>query len=427
MNDIRDRSPISKKKSDDTNSDTDSEELDNVNYAENNSITMSTVNYTELNIAKETIPPYEGGSKNLSYFIQQCDKFIVNYRNNAAGQENCTHNKLIYEICCSKLIGAARDTLVVSNCTTWTQVKEALLTRFGDQRNETLLENDLITCFQLHNETYDAYYERIKSKLQHLLEHVSLREVDNNIKIYKTNTYNLRALATFQAGLLEPYRTFISYKSPVSLEDCLVLLRNHDNHKQQVNFLNFVRQKNDSRHTKAPIPPRTHHAPTFHQVPQPSANFHYLPRPQPTPHAPATRPNFPLPNRTPFPSGPVNVFKKPAQSVNAVNANNFGKNQTNNAQSKLTPMSVSTTHTARPNSNFAQRFNQGNNFFRSTGPRDIIVEELFNVENQEQQYEHESFEHTPDYTQDQSYYYCENEEVNDENFQIDASEPSTST
>lgn len=96
MSIVRDRSPIAR----------------NIEHLDP---TMS-INYTELNIAKETILQYEGGSKNLSYFIQQCEKLLTNYRNNSVGQENCTHNKLLYEICCSKLIGAARDPIVVANC-----------------------------------------------------------------------------------------------------------------------------------------------------------------------------------------------------------------------------------------------------------------------------------------------------------------------
>lgn len=103
----------------------------------------------ELSIAREIIPGYEGGNRNFSYFLQQCDKFISCYRDSTVGQENSMHNRFLFEICYSKLTGTARDAVVVVNCTTWSQVKDVLLNRFGDQRNETLLENDLITCFQL--------------------------------------------------------------------------------------------------------------------------------------------------------------------------------------------------------------------------------------------------------------------------------------
>ncbi|GJQ70847.1 hypothetical protein Trydic_g770 [Trypoxylus dichotomus] len=235
----------------------------------NSGNSMETIhpNYTELSTARDIIPIYEGRSKNLSYFLQQCEKFINSYRIESAGPTS-THNKLLCEISSSKIRGTARDVLVVANCTNWSQVREILLNHFGDQRNETLLENDFITCFQLANETYHQYYERIKSKLQQLLAHVKLREVDANIRIYKTNMYELRALNTYQAGLLESYRSFISYKSPVSLEDCLVHLRNYDNHKQQVNFLNFIRQKSKKPRNSC-VHNKIHYVPAFQMQKRP--------------------------------------------------------------------------------------------------------------------------------------------------------------
>ncbi|GJQ70430.1 hypothetical protein Trydic_g18698 [Trypoxylus dichotomus] len=320
-------------------------------------------NYTELNTARDIIPIYEGESRNLSYFLQQCENFINSYKIESA-EPTSTHNEPLFEICCSKIRGTDRDVLVVANCTNWSQVREVLLNHFGDQRNKTLLENDLITCFQLTNETYHQYYERIKSKLQQLLEHVKLREADPNIIIYETNTYE-RALNTYQAGLLEPYRSFISHKSPVSLEDCLVHLRNHDNHKQQVHFLNFIRQK-------------------AHRMPQ----------------QPQNQQTFTQLNRTSFPTGPVNVFGKSAPNTQFGNANTPNKNQ---QLPKPTPMSVSTIRRAKPNSNFAQLHN---------------VEELPNFDefnDQSHEYEFESKSFDP-----QNSYY-ENE-TPEENFQLIASE-----
>ncbi|KAF2891822.1 hypothetical protein ILUMI_14351, partial [Ignelater luminosus] len=146
-------------------------------------------NYSEINIAREMIPQYEEGSKNLSYFLQQCEKCIETYRNKTAGQEDCS----------------ARDTSIISNSSTWTKVRETLLNRFGDQQNEILLENDLATCYQLANENYDQYYERIKEKLHQLLKHVAIKEADETLRDYKVKLYKQRALDTYKAGLLELY------------------------------------------------------------------------------------------------------------------------------------------------------------------------------------------------------------------------------
>ncbi|GJQ88699.1 hypothetical protein Trydic_g2579 [Trypoxylus dichotomus] len=134
------------------------------------------------------------------------------------------------------------------------------------------------------------------------------------------------------------------------------------------------------------------------------------------PQRPENQQTFTQPNRTSFPTGPVNVFGKSTPNTQFGNAN---KNQ---QLPKPTPMSVSTIRTAKPNSNFARRFNNNNNFFRSTGPRDIIVEELHNVEeppsfdefnDQSHEYEFESESFDP-----QNSYY----EAPEENFRLIASE-----
>lgn len=74
-----------------------------------------------------------------------------------------------------KLVGNARDVLITTNCSKWSEIKDALLQRFEDPRSEELLVHDLNTCFQNHNETYEQYFENIKQKLQVILEHVSIR------------------------------------------------------------------------------------------------------------------------------------------------------------------------------------------------------------------------------------------------------------
>lgn len=361
MNNFRERSPILRHLD---STDSDSEEDTALNA-------IMAHNISEINLAKEIIPLYEGGSKNLSYFIQQCEKFISTYRITTPGQEQCTLNKLLFEICCSKLTGAARDTLVISNCTTWSQVKDALINRFGDQRNETLLENDLITCFQSTNENYDQYYERIKSKLQILLEHVNLREVDHNIRIYKTNLYTNRALNTYQAGLLEPYRSFILYKSPVSLEDCLVQLRNYDNHKQQINFLNFVRQKTPNKTSR------------FQEATKPFKANYYQPVPNPQTNA--------QPIASPSNHQTQNLF--PRRPINNLNQFNNYNSQRQKQQFTPTPMSISTNNTFQTNRNQQPR----TNYFRSTAPRNFISEELHNVQENDHVETHNNYQNVENF------------------------------
>lgn len=414
MNNIRDRSPIRRIQSTSNSV---------------NTIEIMAINFTELNLAKEIVPTYEGGNTNLSYYIQQCEKFINTYRNTTAGQENCSVNKLIFELCCTKLTGAARDTIIISNCTTWKNVKETLLNRFGDQRNETLLENDLITCYQFSNESYEQYYEKIKSKLQQILEHINLREGNDNIKEFKTNLFNMRAQNTFCAGLLEPYRSFISSKTATSLEDALTHLRNYDNHQQQINFLNFIRQKNSNKNPKfvnQPIRNMTRPATPQHFTP-----FSNYQRPIYTPPSyyqrPIQNPQF-VRNSNQFPREPIHIESRPIQQKFPTNSQVFGKKP----EYKPTPMSITTRNTNQSNQN------QNQNYFRRTNPGNFISKELHNLE-QLENYEHDTdfydnnydtYDQSLENSYDQSLF--ENQEENhcesqNENFQTPASTEPIST
>ncbi|KAF5281811.1 hypothetical protein FQA39_LY05025 [Lamprigera yunnana] len=234
--------------------------------------------------------------------------------------------------------------------------------KFGDARNETLLENDLTICYQLSNQTYDEYYEVIKSKLQQLLEHLTIKEANLELKVFKIDLYNSKALETFKAGLLEPHRSFISYQTVTSLEDCILQLRNYDNHKQQVNFLNFIRQKPRNKNFVRNI--NTHNKPQFQKLTQPNHSFNN-------------------PNRFNFPNFNHNFYKTnqfnsnpnyknthnnfptfPNATNTSSDGNRYPRNQYNfnhrKPEYKPTPMSISTRNTNR---------SRGTpNHFQATGP-----------------------------------------------------------
>lgn len=365
------------------------------------------VNFAEIRLAKETIPQYEGGSKNLSYFLMQCEKFIRAYKSPI---DVCPLNNLLFETCCSQLTGVARDILVTSDCSTWAKLKKALLDRFGDQRNETLLATDLNTCYQLINETYDSYYERIKNKLQILLEHVTIREQDEGLKQYKISLHKASALDTFKAGLLEPYRTHLSNQTVESIEDCMLQLRNYDNHKKQVEFLNFMRNKAPEKHHN-----NVHrnanqrsfsHTPRFTaSTPQSNNQFsNFRPFHQNRFNNSYHQNNNNNYNQNGFPRGPVNYQTRPVQNRYFTNSQVFGRKP----EPKPTPMSISTRNTFNPSRN------QPNNHFQKSGPSNFTSEELYNMEE-------------PDQTQFENQEFVENMDEPAGNFTIPASEQPTST
>ncbi|KAF5271897.1 hypothetical protein FQR65_LT17531 [Abscondita terminalis] len=294
----------------------------------------------------------------------------------------CYKNKEPKNSICQKYYtGTARETLIVSNCATWAQVKTTLLNRFGDQRNETLLENDLITCYQFSNEIYEQYYERLKSKLKQILEHINIKEENVNIKTFKKQMYEQRAQNTFCAGLLEPYRSFISNKTIASLEDALTQLRNYDNHQQQVSFLNFIRHKQPSQFSKQ-TSHQTKQPLKSTQIQKPSHSYNY--------QQPSLNMRFSH-HSNQFPRGPINIQSRPIQSNFPTNSQVFGKKP----EFKPTPMSVNTRNTFQSNRNQNQPQLQRNHF-QQTGPRNFTSEELYNVE------QSDNNEHKSEYFEDVS-------------------------
>ncbi|KAF5285668.1 hypothetical protein FQA39_LY16532 [Lamprigera yunnana] len=195
----------------------------------------------------------------------------------------------------------------------------------------------------------------------------------SEIPIYD-DLYNSKALETFKAGLLEPHRSFISYQTVTSLEDCILQLRNYDNHKQQVNFLNFIRQNPTNRNFVRNI--NTHNKPQFQKLTQPNHSFNNPNRF----NSPNFNHNFYKTNQ--FNSNPnyKNTHNNFPTFPNATNTssdgNRYPRNQYNfnhrKPEYKPTPMSISTRNTNR---------SRGTpNHFQATGPANFISEELYNVE-----------------------------------------------
>lgn len=338
----------------------------NSNSEINITVTMAT--QLEINMAKDMLPEYSGGSKNLAYFIKQVENYIELLRR---PDDNCLFNKLLFEQVKSKLVGDARDVLITSNFNRWSDIKEALLQRFGDPRSEELLAHDLNICYQKSNESYEQYFEIIKRKLQVLIEHVSIRTANHAIKIEKESMYTIQALSVFKAGILEPYCTHLMNITITTLEQALYECRKYDNDRAQVSFMNFMRNrtKNNSNNTfnhKRPIPsnfnsnqPLRSTAPPIRQNSYPnfsnSSNFN----------------NRPVQQQGQFPRGPIQIRQN-----NPQNQNSQIRRPQNNQYP--TPMSISTRNTFRPNN--TNNGNANNNHFRAQSKPTFTSEELFNIE-----------------------------------------------
>lgn len=372
---------------------------------------MANISQIEMNMAKDMLPEYSGGSKNLAYFIKQVDTYINLLRK---PDENCLFNRLLFEQVKSKLVGSARDVLITTNCNKWSDVKDALLRRFGDPRSEELLLHDLTTCFQKHNEAYEDYLENIKRKLQVLIEHVNIHTQNHEVRVNKEIMYAMQALSTFKAGVLEPYCTHLISLNVNTLEEALFACRKYDNERAQVGFMTFMRNKSKPPTSfKKPFSNAQNRNPAQNSFSsRPSTNFFPIYN-KPTHQVQNAQQNVSSNN---FPRGPINIQTRPVQQKFPTNSQVFKK-----PDYKPTPMSISTRNTfSRP---------QQNNYFRPQSMPTFVSEELFNVEqnfdpNSPQSYytEHDSenYEETPEQNfQNESAQYSENY---NENFPEHASE-----
>lgn len=383
---VRDRSPIIKIKTNNFN-------LENTEtYSNNNSqIKMANITQLEINMAKDMLPEYSGGSKNLAYFIKQVESYINLLKK---PEEGCLFNVLLFEQVKSKLIGDARDVLITSNVNKWSELKISLLQRFGDPRSEELLVHDLTTCFQKHSESYEQYFENIKYKLQILLEHVSIRNPNNDIRISKENMYTNQALSTFKAGILEPYCTHLMNLNIMTLEQALYECRKFDNEKAQVSFMNFMRNRSKPTINKKPF--------NSNRIPNSNSNnkFNFYP---------AFNRNYNVDNQQTssriFPRGPVNVQPRPIQQNYPTNSQVFKRNQ----QQKPTPMSISTRNTS-PRQQYQNVQNPKPNF---------ISEELYNLERPDSNSQIDSFNNNYKNNNDP---YSYNSDCDEANFRLEASE-----
>lgn len=103
MNNVRERSAIIFNNNEFNSDSSDVEDIENMI-----NIAMANVSQVEMNMAKDMLTEYSGGSKNLAYFIKQVKMYIELLRK---PEEHCIFNRLLFEQVKSKLTGEARDVL----------------------------------------------------------------------------------------------------------------------------------------------------------------------------------------------------------------------------------------------------------------------------------------------------------------------------
>ncbi|KAL3279610.1 hypothetical protein HHI36_017116 [Cryptolaemus montrouzieri] len=120
--------------------------------------------------------------------------------------------------------------------------RRVLLQKYGDQRSEDLLVSSLTHCVQKETETYMQYYSRILKSYSDLIQYLTLNIADPVFFEYKKRDMERLALKTFQIGLLEPHRSFLSNFNLNSIEDCMNKCQFYDNRKREWEFSEFIRR-----------------------------------------------------------------------------------------------------------------------------------------------------------------------------------------
>ena len=197
----------------------------------------------DLNIFLNAIPDFEAG-KNLSIFISEVDDVINHIQGRLTPDLQFTFSIALR----NKIRGEAREYIAYSGAKEWPHIKSLLINRYGERRNEDLLNNDLAFAIQARGETYLEFYQRIIKKLSALQECVSLQNISREETKFKTKLYTALAIKVYRRGVFEPYRTHLSHFQLDSLEDCITKCRNLENERQENAYADFLRNNTFKPH-----------------------------------------------------------------------------------------------------------------------------------------------------------------------------------
>lgn len=108
------------------------------------------VNFQLLRLYVDTIPTYDGNPHTLSIFLDNC----INFVNTFYKENDQVINNFLTRAIIGKLVGRALSLVGTRSqeLKSWLDLKNALQSNFGDQRNLDSLEQDLIILRPNKNE-----------------------------------------------------------------------------------------------------------------------------------------------------------------------------------------------------------------------------------------------------------------------------------
>jgi hypothetical protein len=178
---------------------------------------------------RDMIPEYDGDQSTLFDFIEAVNFAIENVPDNQ-------QNALIF-IIKSKLVGKARKFISSRQLREWNDIKDLLISHYGDCRDTEGLLYDLTSTFQKSNETPRAFAQRIENLLTKIRSSVALNnELNQAARNALNSSHEKIALKAFLAGLSDPLGSIIRCQKPNTLEQAEQFLIEEENITYLKNF-----------------------------------------------------------------------------------------------------------------------------------------------------------------------------------------------
>ena len=198
------------------------------------------------------LPEFNGTSScNLDYFLVQCETFLRNFQKSPETPNAELINTFLFNVVKSKIKGEAQTVLDIETNLSFVSLKEKLIRKYGDARDEHILFREISNCWQLKNENFQEYHDRLN---QLLIKYKSSLKLNHHSPILemKLHEADSKALNAFRAGVLPPYREFLRYTNLTEFSQALRACRDFDNERAYENYMDSLRHTPKSSSTSAP-------------------------------------------------------------------------------------------------------------------------------------------------------------------------------
>lgn len=274
-----------------------------IDQLSNLNLKMTTPNLQLLKLYVDTITPYDGNPHTLNIFLENIETLIREFQTNDSQIRN-----FIFRAIVSKLNGRALSLIGArTELNSWTEIKDALILSFGDQRNLDCLVQDLIILRPLKSESPYDFGVRCQDARSLVISKLNSSTMTQAEKLIYIKNYNDLALKTYIRGLPPFLQNNIRLRNPDSLEKAMSLVI------EEQNFLYSQNQNFSSNKENKPLEKQKLNL----RPPFPYAQNYLRPV-----HVPQSRPNFNPTFTQPSPYGIVRPYANPRFNFNNSNPAN---------------------------------------------------------------------------------------------------------